>query len=125
MGVCAVLAVIKDPPRELTPSEKTEKEKRSTTYAAVEFGKVAVQRQLRDPSSANFGKVNAYADRKYKTKSVTVVCGEVNAKNAFGGYTGMKQFVYVVEPSVTALDSDGDNSRFVDLWNALCAGKHT
>jgi hypothetical protein len=106
-------------------SSGADNEKRAATYAAVVFGKAAIQRQLRDPSSASFGKVDAYTDRKYKTKSVTAVCGEVNAKNGFGGYTGMKKFVYVAEPNVTTLDNDDDNSKFVDLWNALCSGRHS
>lgn len=110
--------------RQPSTYSNVDNEKRTATYAAVEFGKAAIRRQLRDPSSANFGIVNAYNDRKYKMKNVTAVCGEVNAKNAFGGYTGMKQFVYVVEPIITAFDNDDDNSKFVDLWNALCAGKH-
>ncbi|HEX8382452.1 MAG TPA: hypothetical protein VF592_03655 [Sphingomonas sp.] len=47
----------------------------------------AVKDLLRDPNSAEFGK------HLYDVSTGTV-CGEVNAKNGFGGYTGRKLFIY-------------------------------
>jgi hypothetical protein len=46
-------------------------------------------KRLKDPESARFGKMSASQD---KDGSLTV-CGFVNAKNAFGGYTGMSPFM--------------------------------
>jgi hypothetical protein len=44
---------------------------------------------LRDPESAKFGE-----DFIFTNEGLTpLVCGEVNAKNAFGGYTGLQTFM--------------------------------
>ncbi|MGI9375177.1 MAG: hypothetical protein ACR2PC_03605 [Tsuneonella suprasediminis] len=47
--------------------------------------KKAVSEHLRDPLSAQF--------RNLK-ESKTATCGEVNGKNAFGSYSGIREFVY-------------------------------
>jgi len=44
-----------------------------------------VKTQLRDPGSAQF--------RGLRLKDPNTVCGEVNAKNGFGGYSGWQAFV--------------------------------
>lgn len=43
--------------------------------------------RLKDPESAKFGKFSISDDG-------TAACGSVNAKNAFGGYTGERFFMY-------------------------------
>jgi hypothetical protein len=48
---------------------------------------------MRDPDSVKFRNLfegNGLSGRK-------TVCGEVNAKNGFGGYTGMKPFIYFAD----------------------------
>lgn len=45
--------------------------------------KARVSAQLKDPASAEFKDVDQAGDR---------VCGEVNARNSFGGYTGFVPF---------------------------------
>ncbi|MDX3900414.1 MAG: hypothetical protein QHC40_07900 [Sphingobium sp.] len=42
---------------------------------------------LKDPDSANFERVEAFAKEH-------VACGRVNAKNAYGGYTGYENFSF-------------------------------
>lgn len=51
---------------------------------------IAVERQLRDPKSAQYGTVTV---RDFGNGDV-IVCGQVNGKNAFGGYVGERPFVY-------------------------------
>lgn len=48
----------------------------------------AVKETLKDPDSAKFGDIRA---GKSRTGSVNI-CGLVNARNGFGGYTGMQAF---------------------------------
>lgn len=48
-----------------------------------------VTNSLKDPESARFGN-GLVAGRS--SKGVITVCGYVNAKNSFGGYTGMTPF---------------------------------
>lgn len=45
-------------------------------------------KSLKDPESARFGTIHAS-----DTKDGKIVCGFVNAKNSFGGYTGEKLFM--------------------------------
>ena len=52
----------------------------------VDQARAAVLSSLRDPNSAEFR--NVYANAK------NIVCGTVNAKNAFGGYAGFSAFWY-------------------------------
>jgi hypothetical protein len=90
------------------------------TYAPAVV-EAAVKQKLRDPDSAIFGSMSVYGDRKLAGKSVTVVCGSVNAKNGFGGYTGSTDFVFVKDTLSVTLNGP-NNARFVKDWNVLCAG---
>lgn len=56
--------------------------------ADIELAKELVLTMLRDPSSAIFGDI-----RIVKRPRGTYACGLVNARNGFGGFTGMDQFV--------------------------------
>lgn len=47
---------------------------------------------LKDPGSAIFGAIAAVED----TKGVVTVCGVVNGRNSYGGYTGKKPFTGVL-----------------------------
>jgi hypothetical protein len=54
----------------------------------------AVKEQLRDPNSANFD----IRDLRFKIVSTgMLVCGTVNAKNGFGGYTGKQNWIVLAD----------------------------
>jgi hypothetical protein len=55
----------------------------------VEKVKTAVAKSLKDPESARF---NSPFVASKNSKGITV-CGFVNAKNSYGGYTGDKPFL--------------------------------
>jgi hypothetical protein len=59
-----------------------------TREQAIEAAKAAITASLKDPGSAMFRyvKLKKFGDGE-------VVCGEVNAKNSYGGYVGFKRFV--------------------------------
>jgi hypothetical protein len=59
-----------------------------TSEQAVEDMKKSVARSLKDPTSAQFRNVRLvpYINGK-------VLCGEVNGKNSYGGYSGFTAFV--------------------------------
>lgn len=48
----------------------------------------AIKRRLKDPDSAKFGDIIASLD-----DGDLFICGFVNAKNSYGGYTGMQPFL--------------------------------
>jgi hypothetical protein len=72
---------------------------------AASPAKEAVKYQLRNPDSAEFRDVRIYEDGN-------LVCGEVNADNAYGGKTGFKGFVYQ-DGSVSLEDSEYGMGAYV------------
>ena len=87
--------------------------------------KAAITEGMRDPSSAQF--------RAVRKTSGGAVCGEVNAKNAMGGYVGFSRFVVTREDSyqfdpVHGMSADRDDKRpiedrqrsFDHIWAAQC-----
>lgn len=80
--------------------------------------------QLRDPSSAQFRNV----EKVVQPDGRTGVCGEINGKNAYGGYAGFTRFVVhgtrvLIEPSEVII-SDADNlsanTEFLRLHTEVC-----
>ncbi|MDC5446163.1 hypothetical protein ACT4Y9_18345 [Acinetobacter baumannii] len=67
-----------------------------------------VSEQLKDPESAEF-------------RNVKGVCGEVNAKNSYGGYTGFKRFIVVNNSAVIESNSEDDTLPFALNWMAFCS----
>lgn len=59
-----------------------------TDQNVIADAKRQVSAQLRDPSSAQFQKVRAVRQKD----GSTAVCGEVNGRNAYGGYAGFSDF---------------------------------
>jgi hypothetical protein len=79
---------------------------RLTDSSNVAAAKGALSRRLIDPRSAQYRHVTEFNDG--------VVCGEVNAKNALGGYSGFRVFVYNAR-SPGQLDVEPDH-QLVNLW---------
>ena len=76
----------------------------------IDRAREAVAEQLTDPSSAQF--------RNERSKKDGWVCGEVNSKNAMGGYVGFKRYTVTWMPdgaNVVALE--GENETSVDRIN--------
>jgi hypothetical protein len=88
-------------------------------YGIKAEGEAGVKSSLKDPGSAEFSsefvsksKEGAYA-----------LCGSVNAKNGFGGYTGSKRFVgsggtaFIDE----AEEAGSDASNFEGIYSEACS----
>ncbi|MBI1627017.1 hypothetical protein [Comamonas suwonensis] len=61
---------------------------RKTSAEVIEGTKRRIAHDLRDPESARFREVALIV---YEGRSV--VCGEVNSKNGYGGYVGFQPFI--------------------------------
>lgn len=70
-----------------------------------------VRAKLKDPDSAQFQ--NQFISSK------DAACGEVNAKNSFGGYTGFKRYVSAGR-DLTVLESDAGAGEFDAAWQRAC-----
>ncbi|MEM9995153.1 MAG: hypothetical protein AAGE79_13615 [Acinetobacter pittii] len=75
-----------------------------------------IKNNLKDPDSAVFRNVEAYFTRDGNT----VACGEVNAKNSYGGYTGFKWFIGT---NNNVLFDGETNKPFIEVFKELCHSK--
>ncbi|MBB5863772.1 hypothetical protein [Xanthomonas sp. 3058] len=71
----------------------------------------AVRRQLKDSDSAQFKDVRV----NYTEEFGVVACGQVNAKNDFGGYTGFRRFL---SSGKSVILEGRDN--IADAWAGAC-----
>jgi hypothetical protein len=81
----------------------------------IERGKDAVKVLLKDAGSAEFRSVYF----RHAQGKAPVSCGEVNAKNSFGGYSGFQRYISAGSPENTFLEervTDFDKS-----WAEFCA----
>lgn len=67
--------------------------------AAAAAARDEVTKDLADPESARFRNVRAF---QMKPGAAIIFCGEINAKNQLGGYTGYRPFVALNGTSVIA-----------------------
>ena len=75
------------------------------------YAKQTLASRLKDSESAKF--------KNLTLSSKKVVCGQVNAKNAYGGYTGYNYFIGA--GNLSYFQSDFKNYKEFDkTWNALC-----
>lgn len=81
--------------------------------ALIEKSKKQVLNQLKDPDSAKFRNVFA--------KDKTLVCGEVNAKNSYGGYNGFTFFYSHISAVDGKLETiiRSQNGKY-DIGGVLC-----
>jgi hypothetical protein len=77
-------------------------------------GEQAVKARLRDPESAQFR--NEVVVHKAKT---TALCGEVNARNGFGGFTGYEPFI-ANGSDMVVFPADLSGSTFSAAWDRFC-----
>lgn len=73
---------------------------------------IALESKLRDPKSAE---IESFVSR---ISGSPVVCGTVNAKNAFGGYTGRQLFVFAGDRAVLAEEIGAES--FAGFWADNC-----
>jgi hypothetical protein len=78
--------------------------------------KAAVRAHLKDPGSAEFGRI--FTHRGIDDR--TVVCGWVNAKNAFGGYHGEQRFISNGTGEATFVEEDVRAADFQVSWARFC-----
>lgn len=101
----------------LTHKEKPKDPNAEAIVNARYGAETHVERQLRDPSSAEYSEVAVYA----LPNGGFVTCGYVNAKNAFGGMTGRKPFF---ASATDAIIGEGETlSVVLAAWSQSCVTK--
>jgi hypothetical protein len=77
-----------------------------------------IRYNMKDPSSVMLRDTQLSHDGK-------VVCGQVNARNSYGGYVGFNRFIYPLERAPSFVidkddDTDKQKSSFNKSWAELC-----
>jgi hypothetical protein len=85
----------------------------------------AAANQMKDPNSAEFRNWHAF-----ESQNGLIVCGEINAKNGFGGYVGFTHFVghaspdgRLLMPVALSSASGGGSDPLIDsIWRQYYPG---
>lgn len=112
IGVLVALLVLSTCAEE-SPEKKAAKEKATAESSYKYQGKQRVLAMMKDPGSVKFGRVYVKTKGAHKT-----VCGTLNAKNSFGGYTGHKRFLSSVRRNMTL--TEGSIKEFDLSWRRYC-----
>lgn len=100
-----------EPERPMTAAEKKAQQEKWFGAETIVAAERAVRRELKDPDAAQFRDMRA----NYTEEFGVVACGQVNAKNDFGGYTGFRRFV----SSGKSVILEG-RDKVADAWSGAC-----
>lgn len=104
MVECLVGAATPARPEPPMPKPRPFKSNPADARAVMAAGKATLLRNLKDPDTAKLRSLKVGKDR--------FLCGEVNARNGFGGYVGYRRFV-VLASQVYFDDDSGDFDMLV------------
>ena len=107
IGIAMVLGLVAE--AMMTPEQRSIRDQQDKRAVAKARAEATVRLVLRDPNSAVFGPAYSY-------KNGTIVCGLVNARNGFGGYTGMRGYIY--KDGMIAFQ--GEHMYVYNDWLPLC-----
>lgn len=99
------------PEKPLSAAEKKAQQEKWFGAETIVSAKRAVRASLKDPDSAQFKDVYA----NYTEEFGVVACGQFNAKNSYGAYTGFKRFV----SSGKSVIIEGQDN-LADAWRGAC-----
>lgn len=97
---------------QIKENQAAQKAEQDEQKAQIEVAAQKVKESLLDSDSAKF--------RNQKGN-----CGEVNAKNRMGGYTGFTRYIYFPEDKTVIIESDAKDAIFTPqimdgLWPSKC-----
>ena len=76
----------------------------------------AVKDKMREPGSVRFRNTRFHIFRG----ETPMVCGEVNARNGFGGATGYQRFIASGDTFGPVLEEMMSPTEFAKSWNQIC-----
>lgn len=79
----------------------------SQRLEAVEAAHQGILAMLRDPDSAVFNPQDGAAYSTNEDGSLYAVCGTVNSKNGFGGFTGDEAWIFVISENAVYTQETG------------------
>ena len=111
-GVLALMAVSASAEYDTSVSDKQ----------IIDDAKGMVSASLKDPDSATFKNVKVYRVKNKNTGNVNVsaVCGEVNAKNSYGGYVGYSNFAVMLLGKKPTIAVENSERSLYPMLKAFC-----
>lgn len=106
--------------RNLTPEQRANAHSDAVAKPYIDAAPTAIGSLMLDPQSAQFRSMRRGAN------DPTVVCGEVNGKNRFGGYAGFRRFIVANNHNLVAIEptertkSSLDQMEFDARWRTYC-----
>lgn len=94
------------------PAALPAKAEQPNEYAVIRVGQRAVESRLKDAESAKF--------RNQFVGKTGIPCGEVNARNGFGGYNGFKRYI-ASGGGVSVIEGEIPDDQFEATWQRFCA----
>lgn len=114
-----VVGVAVDPSIEVTKWLYQEKIKLSSPTERILLEvQQRVRNYLKDPDSARFTNMQVFHPWDDGFGDMTAVCGFVNARSTFGGYTGRQPFI--VRRTKIFLEEAPDEENFKRDWSLYC-----
>ena len=92
-------------------TSKNSKELNEVGYINLHKGRI--KNRLKDSESAKFR--NIFISKKIGSP---IVCGEINSKNSFGGYSGYQRFVS--GGTIQVIESDMAKGEMDSTWLQVC-----
>jgi hypothetical protein len=89
---------------------------------AMDAAKRALMAALKDPESARLGPMRRHNVTDAMGRRFDVVCGTVNSKNSFGGYTGAQPFAYNLERGTILIAEGSMREVNAIAVTTLCGG---
>ena len=107
-----VLALASCSPSEKQLKAEAERKAKEIEQAQLDVLQSKVRNSAKDPISTQFQKMKLVHNN-------TELCGEINAKNSYGGYVGFKPFAVTVDGSVIVLQKISmEDARMLSKLNA-------
>lgn len=107
-------------PAKPPPPAKAQRVAPSASDAMIEQAKGVLARSLKDPFSAQYQNVRRRAVTNLRGEPMTVVCGEVNAKNSYGAFIGFAPWIYLDSTKTAFLLGPDRDLATVEMIRNFC-----
>lgn len=97
-------------------ADSAQRAREQTPGYAKGLAEAALKDRMKDPDAAQFRN-----EVVYRRGDTLVVCGEVNAKNGYGGYVGFRRFVAMRGVAITEEDLNGKTATTATAFFEKCA----
>jgi hypothetical protein len=107
------VAAIVEPPASAPPA--------GTADPVIVKAKATIAAKLENPASAEFGEMNRAVRQNMLGQSVDTICGRVKGKNASGGDTGDRPFLYLVKDDEAYVVDGPAGSAAAIAYRNICS----